>query len=177
MRERIILCICALSLSLSLMSSSLAYAGQFEDGVEAYKRGDFQTSLRLWQPLAEEGHIDASRRLGDIYLSGLGGNHDYKQAAKWYRKAAEQGLPFAQYSLSQLYEAGAGVKKDFYKAYFWKCLAEKKEGPISDRDEDTEETRRIWEQRLTEDQRAEIMKQVKDWKPTTPDKNKKSNSE
>lgn len=180
------------------------YAGQFEDGVTAFKRGDFQAAIHRWQPLAEEGHINASLRLGDIYLSGLGGNHDYqqaarwyrkaaergdaraqyklgsmygqgklgkrdyRQAAKWYRKAADQGLPFAQYGLSKLYEAGLGVEKNFYKAYFWKCLAEQAEGPISDKDEDTEETRRTWEQRLTAQQRAEIKNRVQAWKAPVP---------
>jgi hypothetical protein len=30
-------------------------AGPYEDGVEAYKRGDYATAFRMWQPLAVQG--------------------------------------------------------------------------------------------------------------------------
>ena len=41
----------ALVVSLSLAAPVLA--GPFEDGVAAYKRGDYATAQRLWRQLAE----------------------------------------------------------------------------------------------------------------------------
>ncbi len=41
-----------------------ANAGQFEDGMAAYNRGDYATTLRLWRPLAEQGDTEAQNNLG-----------------------------------------------------------------------------------------------------------------
>lgn len=40
---------------LTLMLTGGAAAGPVEEGVAAYKRGDYATALRLWRPLAEQG--------------------------------------------------------------------------------------------------------------------------
>jgi hypothetical protein len=44
----------ALALTMTLVSA--AVAGPFEDGLAAHDRGDYATALRLWRPLAEQGH-------------------------------------------------------------------------------------------------------------------------
>ena len=44
-----------------------AVAGSFEDGLDAAKNGDYQTTLRLWRPLAEQGHARAQHNLGIMY--------------------------------------------------------------------------------------------------------------
>lgn len=43
----------ALVLSLGLVAKALA--GPFEDGLIALQRADYNTALRLWQPMAERG--------------------------------------------------------------------------------------------------------------------------
>jgi len=63
----------------------------FQDGVDAADRGDFETALREWQPLADQGDADAQFNLGVMYDSGDGIPQDYAEAAKWHRLAAEQG--------------------------------------------------------------------------------------
>jgi hypothetical protein len=66
---------------------------QFELG-NAYYCGsgvdkDFWKALKLWQKVAEQGHVEAQSWLGHIYAT-----HDYvrddKKATKWNRMAAEQ---------------------------------------------------------------------------------------
>ena len=68
-----------------------ANAGPWEDGEAAYDRGDYETALKLWRPLAEQGDIRAQTNLSFMYRTGTGVPKDFAEAKKWDRKAAEQG--------------------------------------------------------------------------------------
>ena len=85
---------------LFLLGSAPAYA-DFEAGLEAYKRGDYETALREFKPLAEQGIAEAQFNLGVMYVTGQGVPQDNKEAAKWYRLAAEQGVAEAQFNLGK----------------------------------------------------------------------------
>ena len=80
----------ALVLSLSLAAPVLA--GPYEDGQAAYNRGDYETALRLWLPLAEQGDAIVQFNLGLLYYWGRGGLQDsvqdYVEAHKWFNLAA-----------------------------------------------------------------------------------------
>jgi hypothetical protein len=54
------------------VSGGIIRAGQFEDGVAAYQRGDFATALGLFQPLADQGNAAAQTNLGVMYEKGAG---------------------------------------------------------------------------------------------------------
>jgi len=95
----------------------------YQAEVEAFTRGDYNTALRVFHPLAEGGHAEAQAMLGNIYTPGLGVPHDNHQAAKWYRLAAEQGLARAQLNLGLMYSKGQGVSKDNVLAHMWLTLA------------------------------------------------------
>jgi TPR repeat protein len=104
---------------LAAVLASSAAAGTFDEGVAAYHKGDYATSLRLWRPLAEQGDASAQFNLGLLYDDGNGVPQDYAEAAKWYRLAAEQGLVNAEENLGVLYDLGRGVPKDFAQAAKW----------------------------------------------------------
>ena len=70
-----------------------AWAG-FDEGMAAHKRGDYETALREWRPLAEQGNAKAQSALGIMYYEGRGVPQDYVQAVRWYRKAAAQAHKF-----------------------------------------------------------------------------------
>ena len=63
-------------------------AADFDEGIAAYKRGDFQTAYKAFLPPARAGHADAQYGLGFLYLEGRGVKRDYAESVKWYRKAA-----------------------------------------------------------------------------------------
>ena len=92
---------------------------QFQQGLEATKRGDYQTAFKLWLPLAEQGDAQAQFNLGLMYDKGQGVKQDDVEAVKWYRKAAEQGLAQAQLNLGNMYRTGEGVKQDDVEAVKW----------------------------------------------------------
>ena len=97
-----------------------APAGPAEDGVAAYKLGDYLSAMRFLRPLAHQGNADAQFLLGEIYGRGRGVEQDYTTAVTWYRKAADQGHPGAQWSLGTMYQDGLGdVPRAFAAAASW----------------------------------------------------------
>lgn len=100
-----------------------AGAQDFELGLAAYDRGDFETAITEWRPIAEQGDARAQFNLGVIHFNGQGVPHDPTVAAKWYRAAADQGYGLAQANLAFLYETGQGVLQNFVEAYKWSALA------------------------------------------------------
>ena len=81
----------------------------FEAGQDAYDRGAYDTALKEWRPLADQGDVKAQFNLGVMYQLGQGVPQDYAEAAKWYRLAADQGFAPAQFNLASMYIKGQGV--------------------------------------------------------------------
>ena len=80
---------------------------------------DYETALKLWQPLADQGNPRAQYWIGDMYEHGHGVDKDNAEAMKWYRKAADQGNAHAQESIGYMYGDGSGVKKDPEESIKW----------------------------------------------------------
>jgi TPR repeat protein len=120
-----------LCLLLLFAASGAAIAGPLEDGLEAYKKGDFDTAVRLLRPLAEQGNPQAEEKLGRLYQRGKGVPKDFERAVEWYRKAAEQGEPAAQGRLGFLYRVGAGVPRDLKVAKEWYTKAAEQGNPLA----------------------------------------------
>jgi TPR repeat protein len=89
-----------------------ASAGPVQDGEAAYEKGDYETALKLWRPLAENGDADAQRSLGFMYDTGHGVPRDKDQATQWYLRSAEQGNARAQYRLGLTYVYGRKPTRD-----------------------------------------------------------------
>ena len=87
--------------------------------VDAY----FQTALKEWKPLADQGHAGAQFFLGLMYGNGEGVVEDDAEAVRWYRLAADQGGADAQLNLGLMYAIGEGVVEDDAEAVRWYRLA------------------------------------------------------
>ena len=103
----------------SCLLLSADVTADYADGYVAYETGDYETALREWRALAEQGHALAQFSLGFMYDEGEGVLQDDKEAAKWYTKAAEQGQATAQYNLALMYDKGEGVLQDYKEAVKW----------------------------------------------------------
>jgi uncharacterized protein len=86
------------ALVLSILCAAPVCAGM-EEGHAAHGRGDYETTLKEWRPLAEQGYAQAQYNVGVMYESGQGVARDYREALRWYRLAAVQGHARAQISL------------------------------------------------------------------------------
>ena len=104
-----------LTIAILISLAAPAWAGILEAYL-AFERGDYETALREFRPLAEQGHANAQYNLGLMYDEGRGVPQDYAEAVKWYRKAAEQGTARAQANLGTMYANGHGVPRDYGEA-------------------------------------------------------------
>jgi TPR repeat protein len=94
--------------------------------MDAYRRGDDATAVKLWRPLAEQGIAYAQYSLGVMYAEGWGVQRDHAEAVKWYRKAADQYHADAKFNLGGMYYYGEGVPQDRAEAVkIWGQLAER----------------------------------------------------
>ena len=100
-----------------------AKAENYETGESAYKRGDYQTALKHFKPLAERGHAKAQSNLGFMYSRGYGVMRDYNTALIWFSKAALQDDVHAQHNLGIMHGNGLGVPRDHFIAYIWFSVA------------------------------------------------------
>ena len=73
-----------------LLVPALGWA-DFEAGVDAIVRGDYDTALAEFRPVAEQGDAKAQFHLGLMYANGEGVPPAYQEAVKWLRRGAGQG--------------------------------------------------------------------------------------
>jgi len=92
---------------------------QFMHGQLAYWFKDYESALKLWQPLAEEGDPKSQATLGWLYHQGLGVTQSYQTAFEWYQKSAIQDYTLGQHNLGMMYENGWGVQQDYKEALKW----------------------------------------------------------
>jgi TPR repeat protein len=108
-----------------LVPSNAAIAGNYEDGVKAFRAQDYERALRSLKPLAEAGDGRAQAALGLMYERGLGLAANSDQAMQWYEKAANQGLIPVAMDLGGRYFRGSGVKRDPARAVqLWQKAAD-----------------------------------------------------
>jgi TPR repeat protein len=84
----------------------------FEQGMEAYNRGDLPGALPYFREAAEAGSDEAQVWLA--YL--LDYSEQNEESVRWYRAAAEQGNLDGVAGLAEMYAKGDGVEKDLDKA-------------------------------------------------------------
>ncbi len=63
----------------------------YQEGCDAYERGDYDTALKEFRLLAERGNEAAQANLGFMYAKGQGVPKDYVLAHMWATLAAAQG--------------------------------------------------------------------------------------
>ena len=68
------------------------FADDFQEGLDAANRGNFERAFDIWEPLAKRGSALAQFNLGLMHDKGEGVKRNYKMAAKWYKLAARQGI-------------------------------------------------------------------------------------
>ncbi len=113
---------------LAILVASVAIGGlafptqvqaNWDRGVAALKRGDYEKAAQELRPAAREGDVRAQYSLATLYLQGRGVEPDPEEAAKWLRQAAKAELAVAQTAMGRLYATGTGVERDDQAALRW----------------------------------------------------------
>ena len=92
-----------------------AFAGAFEDGANAYKRGNYQGALNAWRNLSQTD-ATVQNNIGIMYMDGRGVARNMPLAVQWLARSAANGSSLVQNNLGGLYRDGKGVNRDFNKA-------------------------------------------------------------
>ncbi|MGF1457099.1 MAG: tetratricopeptide repeat protein [Alphaproteobacteria bacterium] len=123
------------SLAILLVLSAAPAAADFQDGVDAYDRGDLKQALASWLEEARKGDPASTWLVGTMYLRGEGVMRpEPRIAAEYYRLAADRGFTEAQVSLATLYREGRGVPKDLKRAVAWLYQAAARRHPVAQAD-------------------------------------------
>ena len=64
----------------------------YQEGVDAYERGNYDTALKEFRPLADQGDPLAQATLGLMYAEGQGVPQDYVLAHMWMNLAVAKGV-------------------------------------------------------------------------------------
>jgi TPR repeat protein len=86
-------------------------------------------AARLYQELAQDGNVEAQRKMGQLYFDGYGVPLDRVAASRSYLQAANQDDPQSQYRLGTMYEMGTGTPRDYREAVRWYTLAARQDYP------------------------------------------------
>ena len=104
---------------LLILTTSLFLSCTKNNPEQAFRNGDYERAFELWQPLAENGDLNAAYYLGIHYYLGLGVKKNHTLAKQWYEMAAIKGHPSAQLSLGTMYQDGDTLPQNFTTAYMW----------------------------------------------------------
>ena len=146
-----------------LMLPMLAFGG-YEEALETYRNGNYDSALVQFRTLAKEGDTRAMYYLGYSYRSGYGVKVDHAEAGKWFRMASLRGDSRSQYYLGKMLEAGQGVNKDLVAAHMWLSLSARFAPDERDAAYTQREIRKL-ERRMTPEQIAEAKQKAADWQP------------
>jgi uncharacterized protein len=152
-----------LILVLAMLAPLSGMAG-FEEGLDAYNRGDYATAVAEIRPLADQGDARAQYFIATLAHYGYGEPRDPAKAAQWFRRAAEQGHALSQYHLGQAYEKGAGVTRDLVAAHMWLSISAATTDSYRDAHYARDIVRKL-EKRMKEDDIARARQMAADWTP------------
>ena len=79
----------------------------------------FDHAIAMYLVAAQLGYVLAQRRLGEMYLDGVGTPVDLASSFNWFHRAASQGDVESQLRVGWAYESGSGVDRDQRKAVYW----------------------------------------------------------
>ena len=108
-----------LTLAVFLLASGAEARADFQEGMEAYKIGNYLYAFDEFKQLAISGDAAAQYRLGVMYAKGQGVPQNDQQAASWYLKAALQDDTRAQFAIAEMYAKGQGVPQNEKQARTW----------------------------------------------------------
>ncbi len=98
------------------MLSSVLFAGNYEDGMKAYKEKDFEKAIELFSKSSKNDNDSRStRNLGLMYIYGQGFEINNEKGIEFLKKASAKGDAFASKQLGDM----SASKKDFKEAAIW----------------------------------------------------------
>jgi TPR repeat protein len=99
----------------SLLIVSFLYAGNYENGIEFYKKAQYKDAMDKFMIAAKNNNNKAMLAIAIMYINGDGVKKDQDEALKWFEKAANAKNSYAYIKLGNIYAA----KEDYKNAFKW----------------------------------------------------------
>lgn len=109
-------------------------AHMYEEGNGVFK--DIETAIYWYKRIGKNDFAiysfgKAGFKLGQLYISGIEVEQNYKKAIKWFKKAAECFDTNSMAYLGHIYEVGEGVDIDYKEAVSWYQKAAKRSNCVA----------------------------------------------
>ena len=91
----------------------------FKDGLDAYQKGQYLESLRIWETLAAADDPISAHSAGVLFANGLGVARDQAKAFMLFLQSAQAGYAPAQYDVGRSYFNGEGTEINYVEAVKW----------------------------------------------------------
>ena len=108
-----------LALSSLITLSAQANGNEYDRGLAAYHKGNYERAFQLFKLSAESGAARGQFILSTMYRQGLGVEKDDYEGFFWCKQAAEQEILEAKFQLGLMYMEGEGVTDDESEAIKW----------------------------------------------------------
>ena len=93
-----------------------AHADLFQDGSNAYDKGNLDSAINIWSQACSNGFMEACDKLGSMYYFGYGTEKDQLKAKELFLKVCISGNGEDCFKVGRMYDYGYTVKKDKKKA-------------------------------------------------------------
>lgn len=94
-----------------------------DNGVVAFKKGDYAQAISILAPLAERGNATAQLTMGTMYAFGSGVARDRTKASALLAESLDERTGEFYLWVARSFETGDGVAKDEAEAQEWYKLA------------------------------------------------------
>ncbi|MDJ0957656.1 MAG: SPOR domain-containing protein [Arenicellales bacterium] len=91
----------------------------FKDGLDAYQKGEYLESLRIWETLAAANDPISAHSAGVLFANGLGVTQDQAKAFTLFLQSAQADYAPAQYDVGRSYFNGEGTEVNYIEAVKW----------------------------------------------------------
>jgi TPR repeat protein len=94
-----------------------------DDGVVEFKKGNYESAVRMLMPYADRGNKAAELNVGIAYAFGLGVKRDRERAHALLRNSLGARAQDMYLWVAKSFETGDGVAKDAQEAIAWYRIA------------------------------------------------------
>ena len=99
------------------------HARAVDDGVVEFKKGNYESAVRMLSPYADQGDKTAELNVGIAYAFGLGVKRDRDRARALLRRSLGSRAQDTYFWVAKSFETGDGVAKDSQEAMAWYRIA------------------------------------------------------
>ncbi|WP_082130329.1 tetratricopeptide repeat protein [Kiloniella spongiae] len=106
--------------ALLLIAPQVSDAGDYEDGIAAYRAGEYDKAIKLLNNAGNNGNAKAQYYLSVLYEGGSGIGKDMESSLHWLKRAAEGGMVEAQRNLGAFFHDDIDdPDDDLDQAIYW----------------------------------------------------------